>query len=165
MAQLQEEIGQTVFLGVLDNDGLLYIDKIEDADSVITFTSKIGTRHPSHWGMCGPLLMAYLSDSEVERLLGKTPLHANTKKSITDKEEFKAWLRQIRKQGFAIDREATFEGITGVASPVRDFRRELVASVGIALMTSCLDLGDVGGIVHEALKTAETISRELGYKP
>ncbi len=164
LTQLQKEIGQTVFLGVLDNDELLYIDKREDADNVITFTSKIGTRRPPHWGMCGPLLMAYLSDSEVERLLKKTPLNANTKNSITDTEEFKAWLGQIREQGFAVDREATFEGITGVAAPVRDFRGEVVASVGVALMTSSLDSGNVEQIAHELLKTAETISRELGCK-
>jgi len=164
LTQLQRETGLTIFLGVLDNDDLLYIDKREDVDNVITFTSKIGTRRPPYWGMCGPMLMAYLSDSEIERLLEKTPLNANTKKSITGKEEFKAWLGDIREQGLAFDREATFDGITGIAAPIRDFTGEVVASVGAASMTSAMESGDMGRIARELLKTAEAISKELGYK-
>ncbi len=164
LTQLQRETDRTVFLGVLDNDELLYIDKREDADNVITFTSKIGTRRPPYWGMCGPMLMAYLSDSEVERLLKKTPLNATTKNSITRKEEFKAWLGQIREQGLAFDREATFEGITGIAAPIRDFTGVVVASVGVASISSSLDSDHIRKIAQELLKTAEAISKELGYK-
>ena len=149
---LQKEINQTVFLGVLDNDQLLYIDKREDADKAITFTSKIGTRRPPYWGMCGPMLMAHLSDGEVERLLKKTPLSPITKQTITDKEKFKAWLHEVREQGFAVDAQATFDGITGIAAPVRDFRGEVVASVGAALISSTIDRDDIQRIARALME-------------
>ena len=164
LTELQKETGQTVFLGVLDNGQLLYIDKRENEGSIISFTSKIGTRRPPYWGMCGPLLMSYLPDSEIEGLLEKTPLNATTRKSITDKEKFKAWLNQIRDQGVAVDPEATFEGITGVAAPVRDSTGGVVAAVGIALMSSSLGPNGIRKIAQKVLKTAEAISGELGYR-
>ena len=164
LTQLHKETGRTIFLGILDNGDLLYIDKREDARNAITFTSTIGTRRPPHWGMCGPMLMAYLPDSEVERLLQKAPLNGPTKKSITDKEEFKAWLRKVREEGFAIDDEATFDGIIGFAAPVRDFRGEVVASIGIAQISSVLGSREIDRIVGQVLKTTEAVSRELGWK-
>ncbi|HVN24875.1 MAG TPA: IclR family transcriptional regulator [Syntrophorhabdales bacterium] len=165
MTQLHTRIGKTIFLAILDNDELLYIDKREDSNSIITFTSKIGTRRVPYWGMCGPVLMSFLPDEEIERLLKKFPLKAHTRKSITDKQKFKAWLRKVRKQDFAVDPEATLEGITGVGAPVRDFTGNVVASVGAAIFSSSLKNNDLQRIVGEVSATALRISSTLGYKP
>lgn len=73
LAALQEKLGKTVFLSVIDKDELLYVDKKEDLTNPIRFTSSVGERRPPYWGMSGPLLMAYLPDSEVERLLQRHP--------------------------------------------------------------------------------------------
>jgi IclR family KDG regulon transcriptional repressor len=163
LTQLHTRIGKTIFLAILDNDELLYIDKREDRNSIITFTSKIGTRRVPYWGMCGPVLMSYLPDEEIERLLGKFPLMAHTRKSITDKQKFKAWLRRVKKQGFAVDPEATLEGITGVGVPVRDFTGNVVASLGAAIFSSSLKNNDLHRIIDEVSSTALTISSTLGY--
>ncbi|MBA4392507.1 MAG: hypothetical protein C0407_03040, partial [Desulfobacca sp.] len=83
--RLHMKLGKTLFLAILEQGQLIYIDKREDVQNPITFTSKIGTRRPPYWGMLGPMLMAHLSDSEVERLLEENPLRATTKKSFTKK--------------------------------------------------------------------------------
>jgi IclR family KDG regulon transcriptional repressor len=163
VSQLQMKLGKTIFLGILDNDELLYIDKREDPRNPISFTSKIGTRRPPYWGMVGPVLMAYLPDSEIERLLEKSPLTATTKKSITKKEEFKEWLRQVREQGFTIDIGRALDGVTGVAAPVYDYTGKVIAGIGVAFISSTVDSKGLKRIVKEAVGTALTISKELGY--
>jgi DNA-binding IclR family transcriptional regulator len=164
LTQLHGELGLTIFLGILDNDELLYIDKREDPRSLITFTSKIGTRRPPFWGMCGPCLMAYLPDEKVERLLKKTPLAPITKNSIIDVEEFKTWLSRIREEGLAIDPEATFEGVTGIAAPIRDFGGRVVASIAAAMISSTVGREDIERISRALVAAAKAISKELGYK-
>ena len=161
--QLHRKLGKTLFLAILEQGQLIYIDKREDAHNPITFTSKIGTSRPPYWGMLGPMLMAHLPDSEVEHLLEKNPLRATTKKSFTKKEEFKKWLDQVRKEGFAVDPERTFEGITGVAVPIRDFRGKVVASLAVCFISSSVDAKEMKRIIKEALKTGLNISREIGY--
>ena len=163
LSQLQMRLGKTIFLGILDNDELLYIDKREDPNNPIHFTSKIGTRRPPYWGMVGPMLMAHLPDNEIERLLQKSPLTATTKKSLTRKEEYKAWLQQVREQGFAIDVETALDGITGVAAPIRDYTGNVIAGIGVGFISSSVDSKGLKGIVKETAGTALTISRELGY--
>src|SRR5512138_1793622 len=51
LSQLQSKLGKTVFLSILDNDQLLYVDKKEDPGHPIKFTSSIGDRLPPYWGM------------------------------------------------------------------------------------------------------------------
>jgi DNA-binding IclR family transcriptional regulator len=162
--ELLRQTRKTIFLAVLDDDELVYIDKREDANSLIRFTSRIATRHPPCWGLCGPLLMAYLPDSEIERLMRKYPLKHYTNKSITDNEEFMDWLHKIRKEGIVIDTERYIDGVIGVAAPIRDFTGKVVAGLGIAVMSSGADTKSVQRMLKAVSKSAHAISQDLGYK-
>ena len=71
LVQLHVKLGKTIFLGILDNDEVLYVDKREDPKNPISFTSKIGTRRPPYWGMLGPVLMAYLPDIDIRNFCKK----------------------------------------------------------------------------------------------
>jgi DNA-binding IclR family transcriptional regulator len=161
--QLHRNLDKTIFLGILDNDEVLYVDKRENPENPISFTSKIGTRRPPYWGMLGSVLMAYLSDSEVEGLLLKNPLTATTKKSITKREEFKKWLWHIREQGYAVDIETALEGVGGVAAPIRDFTGKVIASIGVSFIASSVHANELKKMVKEVEGTALAISKEVGY--
>ena len=160
---LQAKLGKTIFLGVLDNDEILYIDKRNDLCNPIAFTSRVGTRRPPCWGMMGSVLMAYLPDSEKKRLLQKSPLMAFAKKSITREDEFLQWLNQVRKQGYVIDVEMGFDGITGVAAPIFDHTGKAIAGLGVGFISSSVTVQELETIAEEVTKTALTISKELGY--
>jgi DNA-binding IclR family transcriptional regulator len=149
LEQLHMKLDKTIFLGILDNDEILYVDKKENPEDPISFTSKIGTRRPPYWGMLGSALMA--------------PLTAVTKKSITKKEEFKKWLQRIREQGYAIDVETALEGIGGVAAPIRDFTGKVVASIGVSFIASSVHSNELKKMIKEVEGTALTISKEIGY--
>jgi DNA-binding IclR family transcriptional regulator len=163
LAELQRKLGQTVFLGVLADDELLYIDKREDPKNAISFTSHIGKRRPPYWGMLGPVLMAHLPPAEIERLLEREPLAASTRKSITGKEKFMEWLEKIRRQGYAFDDSLALEGIGGVGAPVRDFNGAVVAALGVSFIASSIDGAELKRIVKEVTSTALAISKEIGY--
>jgi len=153
-----------MFLGILQNNELIYIDKRDDPRNPIIFASRIGTRRPPHFGMLGQLLMAYLPDNEVDQLLVHSPLIPFAKKSITDVKEFKQSLLNTRKQGFFIDEESAFDGITGVAAPIRNFTGAVVAAIGIGFISSSVTADELKQIINDMIETAKEISRELGWK-
>jgi DNA-binding IclR family transcriptional regulator len=163
LSRLQMSLGKTIFLGIHEHEELLYIDKRESPESRITFTAHIGARRRPYWGMLGSVLMAYLPDEEIERLLEKSPLIPITRKSITRKDKFIEWLHQVREQGFAVDVEGTLEGITGVGAPIRGFSGKVVAAVGAAFISTSADSRKLKRTVKEIVATALTISKELGY--
>jgi IclR family transcriptional regulator, KDG regulon repressor len=163
LTELESRLGKTVFLGILEDGDLLYVDKREGAKDGIRFTSSVGKRRPPYWGMLGSVLMAFLPDKEIDRLLARSPLTATARKSFITTEPFKECLRQIREQGFVVEDETAFEGISGVAAPIRDFAGNVVAAVGVGFISSSVDTKKVKKIIKEVTETAYRISKELGY--
>jgi DNA-binding IclR family transcriptional regulator len=161
--ELQIKLAKTLFLGIIDNDELLYVDKLDDPMNPITFTSKIGTRRPAYWGMVGPAILAYMPESEVERILQRFPLKPTAKKSLTKKDELLEVLRRIREQGYAYDEETAMDGISGIAAPIFDLTRKVIGAIGVAFISSSVDPKIIKKIIKEAVATAKNISREMGY--
>jgi DNA-binding IclR family transcriptional regulator len=163
MKQLQSATGATVLLGVRMEDQLVYLDKRE-GNGMLRITSDIGWHRPLHFGMLGMVLMAHLDQKEISRLLDRQPLIAHTASSITDRDAFSLRLEQIRAQGYVLEKGEAVEGAVGIAAPVRDYTRQVVAAVGIAL-----PLGHTGKpkdwdrLVALVKSACATISSEVGY--
>jgi IclR family transcriptional regulator, KDG regulon repressor len=163
LTELESKLGKTVFLGILEDGDLLYVDKREGAKDGIRFTSSIGKRRPPYWGMLGPVLMAYLPENEIDRLLARNPLVATARKSFTTIGQYKEWLLQIREQGYVVEDETAFEGIGGVAAAIRDFTGNVIAAVGVGFIASSVDAKGLKKIIKEVAETAHHISKELGH--
>ncbi|TET85380.1 MAG: hypothetical protein E3J46_09760 [Desulfobacteraceae bacterium] len=148
------------------DDQLVYVDKRE-GHGMLRIASDIGWRRPLHYGMLGMALMAYLSLKDVKRILRKYPLDAHTRFSITDQEVFSLRLEKIRKEGYVIEREEAVEKVIGIAAPIRDYSRRVIAALGIALTSGQVNLekeaGETEGIRNLVLKACDDISDELGY--
>jgi IclR family transcriptional regulator, KDG regulon repressor len=153
---------RTALLGVLQDDELLYLDK-EDGTSTVRLASEIGRRRPPHFGILGQVLMAYLPEREMNRLLEISPLQRFTKKSVTDPEAFKERLRTICRQGFVIEDGEAHESIAGVAAPVRDFTGKVIAALGVAFISGSADHQAVMQIIADTVRVAAEISRDAGY--
>jgi len=83
LERLQEKVQQTAFIDILRDDHLVHMSKREALSSPIRFGLQLGRRRPPYYGAPGYLLMAYLPEDEVDRLLKKFPLTRLTAKSIT----------------------------------------------------------------------------------
>jgi DNA-binding IclR family transcriptional regulator len=163
MTHLQSETGATVLLGVSMDEQLVYVDKRE-GDGMIRISSDIGWRRPLHYGMLGMVLMASLDSKDAQRILMEYPLEAHTDFSITDDDAFFLRLDQIRNQGYIFEKEEAVEGVMGIAAPIRDYTRQVVAALGIALPIRTHDQSTgLDGMVASLKKTCETISSNLGY--
>ena len=163
MTDLQIETGTSVLLAIRKDDRLVYIDKREGA-GMIRISSDIGWSRPLHYGMLGMVLMAGLDPEEVKQMLSEQPLQPHTPFSITDEDAFSLRLEQIRDQGYVLEKEETVEGIIGIAAPIRDYTRQVVAALGAALPIGQRNLNkDLDKIVALVKRTCATISTDLGY--
>lgn len=163
MSTLQSRLGKTVFLGVLWDDELVYVDRKDDPRDIVRFGSEPGRRRYPYFGMLGQLLMAYLPEREVDRLLTRSPLAPLTKRSLTDKARFKKRLATVREQDFIFEEEEAFDGISGVAAPVRNASGAVVAGIGVGFISSAQDIKGVQKIIQDVRQAALVISESLGY--
>ena len=163
MTRLQNESGATVLLGVNMEDQLVYVDKRE-GQGIIRISSDIGWRRPLNYGMLGMVLMSSLDLKQVKRILKKYPLKPYAPQSITDPEAFRLRLKQIRDQGYYLEEEEAVEGVFGIAAPIRNYSRQVVAALGIALPLGSSNRTKKSSLLIEMVKkTCKSISSELGY--
>ncbi|MBW1800016.1 MAG: IclR family transcriptional regulator [Deltaproteobacteria bacterium] len=161
MSQIQKETGATVLLGAVMEDQLALIDKREGR-SFIRISADVGWRGPLNYGMLGMILMAYLEPDEVRRILQKDKLQAYTPFSITDEDAFSLRLEHIRNQGYVIEKGEAMEGVVGIAAPIRDFSRQVIAALGVVL-TNYQPGNGMNEYIELVKGNCEKISRELGY--
>ncbi len=163
MNTLQEKTRATVLLGVKIENHLVYVDKREGSGA-LKISSDIGWRRPMHYGMLGMVLMAYLALAEVRRIIKKFPLEAYTPLSITDEDAFSLRLGKIREKGYVLEKEEAVEGVFGVAAPVRDHSRQVVAALGVALpLGQPIQDKKLDRIIEMVKEACGAISSELGY--
>jgi len=163
MSRLQNETGATVLLGTMMDNELVYVDKRE-GKGMIRITSDIGWRRPLHYGMLGMVLMAHLDSKEVRGILKKSPLEAHTPYSITDEDAFSLRLESIRKQGYVVEHQEAVEGVVGIAAPIRDYSRKVIAALGIAVtLASSQAQKEIDHLVDQVKRACEEISSDMGY--
>jgi DNA-binding IclR family transcriptional regulator len=114
--------------------------------------------------MLGMVLMSSLDPQDVKRILKKYPLKPYTPLSITDTDAFSLRLEKIRDRGYVIEKEEAVENVIGIAAPIRDYSRQVVAALGIALPTGLRNQADDLNHIVDLVKNAcEAISSDLGY--
>ena len=158
---LGAKVNHTVLMGILEDGELVYIDKRE-GNEPIKLTSEIGKRRPPYFGMLGKTLMAYLSEIEVDNLLKKYPLEKVAPNSIIDIKKFKKSLNEIREKGYTYEYSEAVEGVIGIAAPIRNYSRKVVAAVGTAFPAFSVDDRKINGIIQLVTETAKEISMALG---
>ena len=163
MDRLQKETGATVLLGIMLEDQLIYLDK-RDGQGIVHISSDIGWRRPLHFGMLGMVLIAFLEQKDLFRVLKKAPLEAHTPLSITDNDAFSLRLEEIRNNGHVYEKGEAHKDVIGIASPIRNYSRQVIAALGIALPASQSNLKINFSRFIDLLKQAcEEISSDLGY--
>ena len=106
------------FLGVRSGDRVTIIDKV-DSPIEIKVSSEVGMRIPLLAGATGKVFLAQMPDDKVVELLGRKELKAYTSRSCTDPVKYLQTVREVRRQGFALDDEEYIEGIRAIAVPLR----------------------------------------------
>ena len=159
--ELAERTTETVNLGVLTGDSVVYVDQITGTRAIVS-VSWVGRRTPLHCTSNGKVILAFSTEVERERLL-RSPFTKLTPRTITDVRKLRAQLEEIRVRGYAQTMEELEEGLNAVSAPVRGMNGELVAALSVsgpAFRMRPVDLPRMGKLTAEA---ARAISRRLGY--
>lgn len=129
LTQLAAEISETVYLGTLSDDMVLYLDV---ANSPFNARSDIlGLTAPLHCTGIGKALLSSMDHDAVERVLSK-PMAAFTPDTITTADELRKELAVIRKNGYAVDNMEHEFGVKCVAVPLLSETGQLKGAISIS---------------------------------
>ena len=113
---LFDTLHETVDIAQARGRQVQFLDQIM-SDRALRAVSRKDDRLSLHWLACGKALLAAMSDAEVTALMGPA-LPPATSRSITSLPVLLGELADIRRTGFAYDREELSEGIHAIAAVI-----------------------------------------------
>jgi len=159
---LVERVGETVNLAVLDMGEVLYVDQVTARHAIVT-SNWVGRRSPAHCSSSGKVLLAFGSDAVRERALGKQ-LERRTPRTVTDPDELRTVLADVRRRGFASAVAELEEGLHTVAAPVV-VRGRAVAAVSVSGPSFRLPARELPRLGRVAMDVGRAIARRIGDEP
>jgi DNA-binding IclR family transcriptional regulator len=163
LKELAQESGETIHLGILDRDEVVYTDKINGRQA-LQMASRVGSRMPVHSTALGKVMLADLSESQWQRYVSEIGLTPYTPNTIVAPEAFFEHLRQVQGQNYSIDNVENEEGVRCVAAPIRDHTGKTIAALSISGSTITMTPEKVESLVPLVQKGALAISERLGFK-
>lgn len=130
MAEMVDEIGETVHLVVLHGADAFFLESVETSKG-LRVGGRAGQLRPAYATASGRALLAELSSEELRRLLPSTKLPPLTSRTITSRSELEAVLDQTRERGYACSFGESEDEVSSIAVPIRRHTGDAIAALAI----------------------------------
>ena len=153
MREISRLTKETIHLGALDEDSIVYIHKIDSMYNLRMY-SRIGRRNPLYSTAIGKVLLAWRDRDEVKQILEGVEYKRSTERTITSTEALLPVLDQVREQE---------EALRCIGVPVFDRFGVVIAGLSISFPTLRFSeerLQEYVAMLHTA---ARKISAQMGY--
>ncbi len=135
MKNIVDTIDESCGLAVLDDTDVVYIGRIPPTH-VYTIPVQVGMRMPAFINAMGQVLLANLSDEELNDFFAKAELRKQTKYTDIDPASIRNSLKKIREQGYAMPVDQVYEGRVSLAVPIRNREGRAIAAMNVSAMLS-----------------------------
>jgi IclR family KDG regulon transcriptional repressor len=163
LKDLAHRSGLTAHLVLRCGQHAIYVDKVEDPNSLVTF-SQVGKLAPMHCSGVGKVLLAGAREEEFEYFLETTELTAYSPNTITDAEELRRHIGEVSRAGYALDNEELEIGLKCIAAPIRDHTGNVIAALSISGMAARFLDEDIPRLAGIVMDSANKVSRCLGAR-
>lgn len=164
MERLRDELGEVIHLVVHERGEAVYVERVE-TDRPMSLFTRIGLRTPLYAGSGPRLLFAYMRPDEREKLLLQLTLTPFTDATITDADELRKVLEEIRQRGYSVSYGEYVTGTLGISAPIRDHTANVIASLTIAIPGDTFQPEKTEHLIKRIRATAKDISLECGFMP
>jgi DNA-binding IclR family transcriptional regulator len=157
MEELAQKLGEAVYITVLSNDEVLFLDMVDSMQQVKA-ADLVGRRFPFFTNAAGKVIKSLSSTDFLSR--------GRRRRDIPDPEALENELLEIRRRGFAVDFNGVGDGLCAVAVAIRDYAGKVICSLTLLAPTfrmvqDRLDLD----VIPSMLQGADALSSKFGYAP
>ncbi|HNW00435.1 MAG TPA: IclR family transcriptional regulator [Burkholderiaceae bacterium] len=158
LRSLVNEVGESCNLTALSGSEVMYLDRVE-TPAPLRFYLHSGSRVPVHCSASGKVFLAGMTPAQRQRLLAHAPLEAFTPKTVTNLDALEEEIKQVKRQGFALDNEEFLPGLLCVAVlvPSANGRSNLCVAVQAPVMRLTPD--KALGLLPALHRAADALSR------
>jgi IclR family transcriptional regulator, KDG regulon repressor len=160
MAELGQAFNETINLAVVADGHIVYIDMVV-ANRALRMQARIGDRHPLHSTALGKAMLAFLPETERDRLLDGS-LKEMTVKTVTNRAVLRRQIEDVRRRGYAIEVGENEEGSMCIGVPIIDEDGLPLAAISLSAPERRMTPEVTARAVDSLKATARGISSQLG---
>jgi len=160
MQELTERFRQTVLLTGRQGNAVVCLEREEAVEQYVRLSYERGTVLALNAGASAQVLLAWMDEPELDKLLATVELRRFTETSITDPKALKNRLSDIREKGYSITIGEVDAEAMGIAAPVFTSTGEVVAALSVVLIRSRVSPDAVDEIVTAVVETARQLTEQ-----
>ncbi|MFO1352194.1 MAG: IclR family transcriptional regulator [Gammaproteobacteria bacterium] len=166
MVELVEKVHESCSASVLDGKDIVYVARVPTTQRIMSINLNIGTRLPAFATSMGRVLLAGLTDPDLDRYFAEAaPFQRYTEHTVTGADELRAIIDEVRRQGWAFVDQELEAGLRSIAVPIHDASRRTIAALNIGGHASRESKADMLERFLPALQEAAAkISRALATR-
>ncbi|TDY54020.1 IclR family transcriptional regulator [Paraburkholderia rhizosphaerae] len=131
MEALSAQVHESCSAAVLDRTEIVYVLRVP-THKIMTINLSIGSRLPAWCTSMGRVLLSALDDATLDATLDASTLQPHTPRTVTDRNELKQVIAQVRRQGWAIVDQELEEGLISISAPIRNRQGRVIAAMNIS---------------------------------
>ncbi|GAA3725135.1 IclR family pca regulon transcriptional regulator [Spinactinospora alkalitolerans] len=164
LLRIAEETGESASLGVLDGTEVVYAARVP-VRRIMSINVSVGTRVPAYATSMGRALLAWSPEDRVSWVIENSRFERLGPATVTDPDELRAELADIRRRGYAITSEELERGLISLAVPVRDATGGAVGVLASSTSTGRSTLDEFRTEVEPLLtRAARRLSIDMGFR-
>ena len=162
MRELSALFAETVNLGVLDRNKVVYLDKVESKE-LLRMDTGVGTSTQAHITSLGKAILAFLPEVELAAYFERLQTDPTYTDNVTANPEIltKA-LARVKKKGYAVDNEELAEGLYCIGVPIFDFNDYPVYAISVS--GPAQRIKPLKLLPPKLIECAAELSKQLGYR-
>jgi IclR family pca regulon transcriptional regulator len=161
LERLVAEVHESSSVSVLDGDDIVYVARVPTS-RIMRVSINLGTRFPAYATSMGRVMLAALSQEELDAHLERVQLLRLSPRTITAESALRSELTRVRAQGWALVDQELEEGLRSIAAPIRDRGGRVVAAVNLSAHASRTSIDSLRhDLLTSLLATATRIEADL----
>ena len=163
LRELNQRTRETIHLTVRHDFSAVYVEKLDSPEPLRIF-SRIGAAVPLHCTAVGKVMLAFMTQEELARVLPQIELKRLTENTVSNLQELQAEVERVRRAGYACDLEENELHIRCVAAPIWDHTGVVNASLSITGPAVRMPMTRLRQLAPLVVQAGLKISREMGFQ-
>jgi len=161
LERLVAEVDESSEASILDGEDIVYVVRVPGT-KLMTLAINVGSRMPAHATSMGRVLLAGLSDAELDSYLRIATLTRLLPQTITEPQALREAILRARADGFAIVDQELEAGLLAIAVAIHDRSGRVVAAINLSTHVARRTVRSLReDLLGPLQRTAAAIERDL----
>jgi IclR family pca regulon transcriptional regulator len=161
LQDLMRDTDEFCSVSVLDGDQTLCVARVAPA-RIMNVAMPVGTRLPAYATCVGRVLLAELSEADLDAYIARVELRPLTPATVVDPPGLRRELDRVRRQRWALVDQELERGLRSIAAPIRDAAGRVIAAANVGAHAGRITVTTLRRALLPSLQAAaESIERDF----